>query len=99
ELVKPPTGSNQGFISPDLNANGVAKSGYFVTLAQDATSGTVPMSSITPCNGSTPPVSSYFSKADPVTPGSTGTRHFATDTRGTIVVDAGPMGDLLTVTT
>src|SRR3954470_20266671 len=28
DLVKPPAGSSQGFISPDLNVNGVTKSGY-----------------------------------------------------------------------
>src|SRR5262252_7766419 len=31
DLVKPPAGSSQGFISPDLSANGVTKSGYKVT--------------------------------------------------------------------
>src|SRR5438445_1941309 len=35
DLVKPPVGSSQGFISPDLYTNGVAKSGYFITLAKD----------------------------------------------------------------
>src|SRR5438270_9721694 len=30
DLVKAPTGIRQGFISPDLKANGVAKSGYTV---------------------------------------------------------------------
>src|SRR5215469_14938336 len=38
DLVKAPTGSTQGFISPDLNTNGVTKSGYNVTLAKDGTS-------------------------------------------------------------
>src|SRR5467141_5398332 len=28
DLVTPPTGSNQGFISPDLKSNGITKSGY-----------------------------------------------------------------------
>src|SRR5256885_598171 len=31
DLVKAPSGSNQGFISPDLKSNGVTKSGYLVT--------------------------------------------------------------------
>ena len=35
DLVKAPTGSTQGFISPDLKSNGVTKSGYVVTLATD----------------------------------------------------------------
>jgi len=85
DLVKPPAGSSQGFISPDLKSNGVAKSGYFVTLAADGSSGTVPMSAVVTCNASAGvPTSSYWANADPVTPGGTGTRYFATDTRGTL---------------
>src|SRR5204862_1618601 len=33
DLSKAPAGSTQGFISPDLNANGITKSGYVVNLA------------------------------------------------------------------
>src|SRR5215467_6980090 len=40
DLVKKPTGSSQGFISPDLNANAVIKSGYKVALAADLAPGT-----------------------------------------------------------
>ena len=39
DLAKPPTGSTAGFISPDLNTNGVSKSGYIVTLAADTGAG------------------------------------------------------------
>jgi prepilin-type N-terminal cleavage/methylation domain-containing protein len=100
DLVKPPAGSNQGFISPDLKSNGVSKSGYFVSLAQDAASGVQAMSSVSTCNGSTStPASSYFAKADPVTVGGTGTRFFATDTRGTIFFDAATIANPITVTT
>ena len=100
DLVKPPTGSNQGFISPDLKSNGVSKSGYFVTLAQDAASGVQAMSSVTTCNASAgTPASSYFAKADPVTVGGTGTRFFATDTRGTIFYDAATIANPIVVTT
>ena len=35
DLVKPATGTNQGFISPDLKSNGVVKSGYIVSLSAD----------------------------------------------------------------
>src|SRR5712672_4183674 len=38
DLVKAPTGSSQGFISPDLNHNDVVKSGYIVSVARDAAS-------------------------------------------------------------
>ena len=89
DLVKPPTGSTQGFISPDLNANLVVKSGYKVSLAADAAAGTSAIGSSPVCGVAvTQPVSSYYAKADPVTPGGTGTRYFATDTRGTIWQDS-----------
>ena len=89
DLVKAPTGSTQGFISPDLNANAVVKSGYKVSLAADAAAGTSNIGGTTVCgNAVTQPVSSYFANADPVTPGGTGTRYFGTDTRGTIWQDS-----------
>ena len=89
DLQKLPSGSNQGFISPDLVSNGVAKSGYLVTVAADANSLAKAMAASEPtCNGATGVWSSYFAGADPVTPGGTGTRYFGTDTRGTIFSDA-----------
>ena len=89
DLVKAPAGSTQGFISPDLNVNGVTKSGYVVTLAKDLTAGTSDIgTAAATCNVSAGvPASSYYAKADPVTPGGTGTRYFATDTRGTLFFD------------
>jgi type IV pilus assembly protein PilA len=86
DLVKAPPGSTQGFISPDLSANGVTKSGYNVTLAKDQTAGVTDLGTAAgTCNVSAgTPASSFFASADPVTPGGTGTRYFATDTRGTI---------------
>src|SRR5437870_10972800 len=39
DLVKAPGGSSQGFISPDLNANDVVKSGYKVKIEADKASG------------------------------------------------------------
>ena len=87
DLVKAPVGSSQGFISPDLNANLVVKSGYKVSIAADA--GAQNIGGTTVCgNAVTQPVSSYWADAVPVTPGGTGTRYFATDTRGTIWQDA-----------
>ncbi len=104
DLVKAPSGTPsgvQGFISPDLKSNGVTKSGYNVTLAADATSGTVSIGTAAgTCNGSAgTPASSYFAKADPVTAGGTGTRYFATDTRGTLFYDAAAVANPIVVTT
>ena len=87
DLVKAPAGSSQGFVSPDLKSNGVTKSGYTVTLAKSAASQNIGGTSV--CgNTLTQPVSDYRANADPVTAGGTGTRFFATDTRGTIWQDS-----------
>ena len=84
DLVKPAPGSTQGFISPDLNANGVLKSGYLVTVAADTGAVAVTLAANT-CNASANnAMSAYFAEAHPATVGSTGQRSFATDTRGTI---------------
>jgi prepilin-type N-terminal cleavage/methylation domain-containing protein len=99
DLVKPPPGSSQGFVSPDLKSNGMTKSGYIVTLAQDKAAGTTAMSAVITCNAAGMPASSYFAKADPVTAGRTGMRFFATDTRGGIFYDATTIANPITVTT
>jgi prepilin-type N-terminal cleavage/methylation domain-containing protein len=87
DLAKPPAGSTQGFISPDLNLNGVVKSGYTVTVAVDGTAGgsTVVMTAASTCNvAAADAVASYYASTTPVSVGSTGQRAFATDVRGTI---------------
>ena len=85
DLVKAPTGG-QGFVSPDLNTTGVTKSGYKVTLEADKASGVSTIGTkANTCNGAAAdPVSSFYAKAEPVTLNGTGTRSFATDTRGTL---------------
>jgi prepilin-type N-terminal cleavage/methylation domain-containing protein len=87
DLVLPVAGTGQAFLSPELNANGVTKSGYAVMLAKDAAANVIDVgSAAATCNASAgQPVSSYFAKADPKALGMSGTRYFATDTRGTIV--------------
>ena len=87
DLALPPAGSTAGFISPDLATNGVTKSGYVVTLGQDAGAAVITVAANT-CNASAADaVSAYFADAHPVTIGSTGQRSFGTDTRGTIYFD------------
>jgi type IV pilus assembly protein PilA len=83
DLAKAPAGSTQGFISPDLAQDTTTKSGYLITVVQDPGAATVGTAA-SACNGGGQPYASYEATADPVTPGSTGTRYFATDTRGTI---------------
>ena len=88
DLAKAPAGSTSGFISPDLNANGVSKSGYIVNLAVGGVATTVTTAANT-CNVSAnDAVASYFAEAHPVTLGSTGQRSFGTDQRSTIFQDA-----------
>ena len=102
DLAKPAAGSNQGFVSPDLSKDSVAKSGYTVALAKSAAAGVIDVGTgAATCNASANnPASSYFANADPVTPGATGTRFFATDSRGTIFgTTVGPIANPVPVGT
>jgi type IV pilus assembly protein PilA len=84
DLYAAPAGSTAGFISPDLSTNGVTKSGYVVNVAGD-TGAVQILAAGAACNNNTQPaMSAYFAEDHPATPGSTGQRSFATDTRGTI---------------
>jgi type IV pilus assembly protein PilA len=72
-----PSGGS-AFISPDLSASTtVLKSGYSVTMTGTATTGA------TACNGATALGTGFHAWADPAS-SSTGTRHFFTNTTGTI---------------
>ena len=95
DLAKPPSGSQMGFISLDLGTNGVTRSGYRVRLAKDAAAGVVDAGTAAgTCNASRgTPASSYFASAEPVTPGGTGTRYFATDARGIIFQSTRPIAN------
>jgi type IV pilus assembly protein PilA len=84
DLALAPTGSTSAFVSPDLASNGVAKSGYYVNVGPGAVT-TPAVTSGNTCNASgLSAIPSYFAEAHPVQPGSTGTRTFGTDQRGTI---------------
>ncbi len=89
DLAKPP-GSGLPFIGPDLNINGVVKSGYALAIAKDQSPSTNDLgTAASTCNASAnDPASAYFGKADPVSFGSTGSRFFATDTRSAIFQDS-----------
>ena len=91
DLVTAPTTGGGGFISPDLNADPTIKSGYSVLLVAGTGAQNIGTTT-TSCNG-TQAQSDYFATADPVTINGTGTRYFATDTRGTIFqATAGTIG-------
>jgi type IV pilus assembly protein PilA len=89
DLAVAPPGTTVAFISPDLNANGVHKSGFIFSVVKngDATTADVTLPT---CNGAASDrATMYFASADPITFGTTGTKYFATDTPSTIYVDDG----------
>jgi prepilin-type N-terminal cleavage/methylation domain-containing protein len=84
-LAEPCTGGAQGFISPDLATNGVAKSGYTVTLAAGAG---VAIAGVQSCGAAAAAVNTdYLGTAVPITVGSTGQRGFNSSAAGTIFFD------------
>jgi len=86
QLGTAPASGGAPFISPDLGgAVSTTKSGYIVNMAAGSDS-TAPAAATAVCNGIAPGVlgSSYYAKADPSTPNSTGVRYFWTNTLGTI---------------
>ena len=86
QLYTAPAAGGAGFISPDLNANGVTKSGFVVNVGA-GTVATVVTAQAATCNNNADAVASYFAEAHPVTVGSTGQRSFGTDQRSTIFQD------------
>jgi prepilin-type N-terminal cleavage/methylation domain-containing protein len=73
-LGKPNPATTAPYLSPDLTgADDVVKSGYLIAME-----GTEVADPILTCTGETP-VESYHITADPVTPGITGRRYFATN--------------------
>jgi prepilin-type N-terminal cleavage/methylation domain-containing protein len=90
DLVTPPVAGAPGYISPDLNVNGVVKSGYTITVG--STTGAV-AGAPAACNAAVPQ-GGYNATAIAV--GSAGSRDFGTNTTGTIYFVAA--GGALTMT-
>jgi type IV pilus assembly protein PilA len=84
DLALPPSGSTSAFISPDLASTGIVKSGYVVNLSGGAVATpTTPIASL--CNAAANAAQpTYFAEDHASAQGSTGTRSFGTDQRGTI---------------
>ncbi len=89
DLVKAPPGTLNGFISPDLDRNGVQKSGYTLSVAKNNSPDTADVLLPACNNAALARASSFFASGIPIVSGSSGSRHFATDTPGTIYVDMG----------
>jgi prepilin-type N-terminal cleavage/methylation domain-containing protein len=87
DLGTAPKAGGPAFIPTDLagaNAANALKSGYFFTVA-DGPSGTSVLTAANTCNVATKDSSTqFFATAAPGTPGTTGTRYFATDHSGMI---------------
>ncbi len=97
DLVKAPTAGGPTFISTDLGAAtaaATAKSGYFFTLANGA-AGVAVLAAASTCNASAAASSTqYFVNGDPATPGTSGTRYFATDHTGQIRQDSATLATM-----
>ena len=82
DLSAKPAAGGDPFISPDLNANGVVKSGYTLNLSA-GTGAIAVLAAASTCNN-TASQSTYHATATPATAGQTGTRAFGTNNSGTI---------------
>jgi type IV pilus assembly protein PilA len=82
----PLVGGGPPFISPDLLTANVApgKSGYLIVIGG---AGGAVLAAAQTCNG-TPSTTTFQVSGDPVTPGTTGERHFFSNQTGTIWQDA-----------
>lgn len=80
-LGAPAPATGRAFLSPDLTMDPVTKSGYLFVME-----GTVSPDAAQTCNGLAP-VSSYKVTADPVMPGLSGVRFFATNADRVIYAD------------
>ena len=97
DLFLAPTGSTSAFISPDLSSNGVSKSGYIVNVGPGLTA-TPTFAAASTCNNSANnALPTYYAEDHAASQGSTGTRSFGTDQRGTIFFNLG--GTVFTATT
>jgi type IV pilus assembly protein PilA len=85
-LGTPPTSGGQPFISPDLGvASPVVKSGYSISYAGGGTA----VTTATCVTATTTASPVYFSDAQPVAVGTSGTRYFATSEAQTIFQNTG----------
>ena len=79
-LGVPAPGATQAFLPPELTSGAtVTQYGYAMTLASGADAKDGPLD----CHGK-PTRTDYYAKAEPATPGSSGTRSFATTSGNTV---------------
>jgi prepilin-type N-terminal cleavage/methylation domain-containing protein len=87
-LALPPTAGGPAFVPADLaaaTAAASAKSGYFFGITTGTAASAQVVAAANTCNAAaTPSMTEFFATAAPASPGSTGTRFFATDHSGMI---------------
>ena len=85
-ILADPAPVGAGFISPDLGASMIVeKSGYRLEMEQGSEATTALKDGCNPSGGAAEFVqASYYARNSPITPGSTGSRWFWTNTAGTI---------------
>jgi hypothetical protein len=95
DLGEPPISGGPAFIPADLAAaepGGTAKSGFEFTVTG---SGDVVLDAADTCNGASgDSMTMFFVQADPIDPGVTGTRFFATDQNGVMRQDGVQLPDI-----
>jgi prepilin-type N-terminal cleavage/methylation domain-containing protein len=84
DLASPPAGSDQGFISATLSANGIFKSGYVASIGPDVGAVAITAAASTCNSSSMAAVSAHFAELHPISVGSTGERSFAIMTSGAL---------------
>jgi type II secretory pathway pseudopilin PulG len=95
DLARPPKTGGEGFVPPYLAMNGIEKNGYRISVAKSLADGVTDTGTAeATCNASAAaPSSSYFASAEPTTPGTTGTRYFATDATGVVYQSNSPIAN------
>jgi type IV pilus assembly protein PilA len=94
-LSTPPVAGSPAFLPTDVTAAFAAtpKSGYLFTLADDP-DGTDEVLAADSCTGVVPTMTGFFATGEPIDPGITGVRYFATDSSGAIRQDVVALDDI-----
>ena len=94
-LSTPPAVGSPAFLPPDVAAafTGAPKSGYTFTLADDP-GGTEEVLPADICASGVVTATGFFATGEPLDPGITGVRYFATDSSGAIRQDVAALDDI-----
>jgi hypothetical protein len=95
DLAKPPGSGGSPFVPADIGRNGVKTDGYRFAVVRSRAAGVTDVrTAAATCNGATAaPASAYFASAEPIGPGKTGRRYFATDASGIVYSSDRPIAN------